>query len=88
MYMDEGPGKNYFAWSCALDGTRNADGPAPDGEEYFAMALFFASRRWGDGEGIFNYSREAKAILHECEMCIRDSVSSAAFLRAFCGICR
>ena len=26
MYMDEGPGKNYFAWSCALDGTRNADG--------------------------------------------------------------
>lgn len=22
MYMDEGPGKNYFAWSCALDGTR------------------------------------------------------------------
>ena len=66
MYMDEGPGKNYFAWSCALDGTRNADGPAPDGEEYFAMALFFASRRWGDGEGIFNYSREAKAILHEC----------------------
>lgn len=66
MYMDEGSGKNYFAWSCALDGTRNADGPAPDGEEYFAMALFFASRRWGDGEGIFNYSREAKAILHEC----------------------
>ena len=38
MYMDEGSGKNYFAWSCALDGTRNADGPAPDGEEYFAMA--------------------------------------------------
>ena len=51
MYMDEGPGKNYFAWSCALDGTRNADGPAPDGEEYFAMALFFASRRWGPFRG-------------------------------------
>lgn len=66
MYIEDGPGKNYFAWSCAVDGTRNADGPAPDGEEYFAMALFFASRRWGDGEGIFNYSSEARSILREC----------------------
>ena len=38
----------------------NAEGPAPDGEEYFAMALFFASARWGDGEGIFAYSKEAQ----------------------------
>lgn len=66
MYIEDGPGKNYFAWSCAVDGTRNADGPAPDGEEYFAMALFFASKRWGDGEGIFDYSSEARAILREC----------------------
>ena len=27
------------------------------------MALFFASHRWGDGEGIFDYSHEAKEIL-------------------------
>ena len=27
------------------------------------MALFFASHRWGDGEGIFDYSGEAKEIL-------------------------
>ena len=66
MYIEDGPGKNYFVWSCAVDGTRNADGPAPDGEEYCAMALFFASKRWGDGEGIFNYSSEARAILREC----------------------
>ncbi|MGN0351876.1 MAG: glycosyl hydrolase family 8 [Roseburia sp.] len=66
MYIESGPCKNYFAWSCGVDGTRNADGPAPDGEEYFAMALFFASRRWGDGTGILNYSEEAKAILREC----------------------
>lgn len=66
MWISEGPCYYYFAWSCALDGSHNADGPAPDGEEYFAMALFFASKRWGDGEGIFNYSKEAKAILHEC----------------------
>ena len=44
----------------------NAEGPAPDGEEFFAMALFFASNRWGDGDGIFAYSKEARAILSEC----------------------
>ena len=63
MFMEEGFSEGYFAWSCKVDGTKNAFGPAPDGEEYFAMALFFASHRWGDGEGIFEYSREAKEIL-------------------------
>ncbi len=66
MYMDEGYNEGYFAWSCALDGTKNADGPAPDGEEFYAMALFFASHRFGDGEGIFEYSKHAKDILHAC----------------------
>lgn len=76
MYMDAEALKNapsgssrnegYFAWSCALDGTKNAWGPAPDGEEFFAMALFFASHRWGDGEGIFNYSAQARTLLHDC----------------------
>ena len=63
MFMEEGTNEGYFAWSCAPDGTKNADGPAPDGEEFFAMALFFASHRFGDGEGIFEYSAEAKKIL-------------------------
>lgn len=63
MYMDSGMNEGYFAWSCKTDGTKNAYGPAPDGEEFFAMALLFASNRWGDGEGIFNYSHEAKEIL-------------------------
>ena len=66
MYMDEGENEGYFAWSCETDGTKNAYGPAPDGEEFFAMALFFASHRWGDGEGIFEYSKEAKDILRAC----------------------
>ena len=66
MYMDHGKNEGYFAWSCALNGKKNAEGPAPDGEEFFAMALFFASHRWGDGEGIFEYSREAKDILRAC----------------------
>ncbi len=66
MFMDYGKNEGYFAWSCALNGKKNAEGPAPDGEEFFAMALFFASHRWGDGEGIFEYSREAKDILRAC----------------------
>lgn len=66
MYMEEGRNEGYFAWSCKVTGEKNAYGPAPDGEEFFAMALFFASHRWGDGEGIFNYSKEAKEILKAC----------------------
>ncbi|MBQ7926679.1 MAG: xylanase [Lachnospiraceae bacterium] len=66
MYMDEGYNEGYFAWSCQTNGTKNAKGPAPDGEEFFAMALFFASHRWGDGEGMLNYSHEAKEILRAC----------------------
>lgn len=66
MYMTEGFNAGYFAWSCAPDGKKNANGPAPDGEEYFAMALFFASHRWGDGEGIYNYSHWARTILRDC----------------------
>lgn len=66
MYMEEGPCKGYFAWSVDPSGRKNAYGPAPDGEEFFAMALFFASHRFGDGEGIYNYSKEAKDLLHTC----------------------
>ena len=64
MYLDFGDYNGYFSWSHNLDGSRKHEGPAPDGEEYFAMALLFAGRRWGDGEGIFNYSKEAKDMLH------------------------
>jgi len=66
MWHESGRYKHYFAWSCQLDGTRNAEGPAPDGEEFFAMALLFASNRWGDGEYPFDYSVQAKQILTAC----------------------
>ena len=66
MYLEEGENKGYFAWSVDPSGRKNADGPAPDGEEFFAMALIFASHRWGDGEGIFNYSLKAKELLKVC----------------------
>ena len=72
MRMHEGPNAGYFAWSVQLDGKHNAEGPAPDGEEYFAMALLMASARWGDGEGLFDYSSQAREILrhvvHQKEM--------------------
>ena len=64
MYLEEGPNRGFFCWSNSLDGKKNSGGPAPDGEEYFAMALLFASHRWGDGEGIFDYSKEACDLLH------------------------
>ena len=44
----------------------NAWGAAPDGEEYFAMALFFAAHRWGNGEGLLNYEAQARELLHTC----------------------
>lgn len=66
MYMTEGYHAGYFAWSCAPDGTRLSNGPAPDGEEYFALALFFASHRWGDREAPFNYATQARDLLRTC----------------------
>ena len=63
MFQTDGEFKDYFAWSCKTTGEKNAEGPAPDGEEYYAMALFFADRRWGSREGIFDYAKEARAIL-------------------------
>jgi len=63
MWHATGDRRGYFAWQCAFDGTQLDPGSASDGEEWFATALFFASHRWGDGEGIFNYGREARALL-------------------------
>ena len=65
MQQAGGLNKGYFAWSLKPDGTPNDTGPAPDGEEYFAMALFFASHRWGDGPEPFNYGEQARYILRE-----------------------
>ena len=63
MQHEGGPLGGYFAWHTAYDGRRFSAGPAPDGEEWFVMALFFAAHRWGDGEDMFNYSAEAQKLL-------------------------
>jgi oligosaccharide reducing-end xylanase len=57
------PSVGYFAWSMNTDGTPRSAGAAPDGEEYFTMALYFAAHRWGNGKGIYNYQSEADKIL-------------------------
>jgi oligosaccharide reducing-end xylanase len=59
------PAKGYFSWSMKTDGTPLDEMPAPDGEEYFITALYFASTRWGDGEGIYAYKKEADRILSD-----------------------
>jgi oligosaccharide reducing-end xylanase len=57
------PSVGYFAWSMNTEGTPRATGAAPDGEEYYVMALYFAAHRWGNGRGIYNYQQEADRIL-------------------------
>lgn len=63
MLNRSGPYEGFFAWSVQPNGRHNSDGPAPDGEEYYAMALFFAAARWGDGEPSRDYSAQARSIL-------------------------
>ena len=64
LYHADGPMRGYFAWHGDFEGRQLDRGPASDGEEWFVMALFFASHRWGSGEGILNYEGEAQALLH------------------------
>jgi oligosaccharide reducing-end xylanase len=57
------PTVGYFAWSMATDNSPRSTGPAPDGEEYFVMSLYFAAHRWGNGKGIYDYQAQADKIL-------------------------
>jgi oligosaccharide reducing-end xylanase len=64
MKFTSGPHAGYFAWHCKTDGTVLDSTAASDGEEWFTMSLLFASARWGNGTGIFNYRAQALDILH------------------------
>jgi oligosaccharide reducing-end xylanase len=59
MRHDSGPRRGWFSWHCARDGRRLSQNPASDGEEWIAMALFFAAHRWDAP----SYLGEAQAIL-------------------------
>ncbi len=59
------PSFGYFSWSMKTNGVANDEMPAPDGEQYFATALYFAAARWGNGTGIYNYRAEADRLLSD-----------------------
>jgi oligosaccharide reducing-end xylanase len=57
--------KYYFRWQGTVNGSTVNFGattvPAPDGDEYFAAALYLADQRWGSA-GAVNYKQEADNI--------------------------
>ena len=57
------PSVGYFKWSMNIDGTPRSETPAPDGEEYFVMSLYFAANRWGSGKGLYDYDAHADHLL-------------------------
>ncbi len=59
------PSYGFFSWQVNYDGTVMSELPAPDGEEYYAMALYFAANRWGSGKGIYDYKACADRLLHD-----------------------
>jgi oligosaccharide reducing-end xylanase len=64
--LHKDPSDPLFGWSdwhTTTTGQPLADGPAPDGETWFITAHYFASTRWGDGSGRWNYSAVADMIL-------------------------
>ena len=63
MQHTSGEYEGYFAWKMRTDGSKMENTPASDGEDYFVTSLLFASARWGNGEGIYNYNKEAQEIL-------------------------
>ena len=64
MYHPSGPFQGYFAWHNTTSGSIIDNNPATDGDQWFAMALFMASGRWGNGQGIYNYQASAQSILN------------------------
>lgn len=57
------PSFGFFAWQARTNGARMSQFVAPDGEEYYVTALYFAAHRWGHGKGIYNYQAEADQLL-------------------------
>jgi oligosaccharide reducing-end xylanase len=57
------PSSGFFAWQARTNGVRMSQFVAPDGEEYFVMALYFAAHRWGSGKGIYDYQAQADELL-------------------------
>lgn len=65
LYVSEinHPSYGFFAWQARTNGVRMSQFVAPDGEEYYVMALYFAAHRWGSGKGIYDYQTQADELL-------------------------
>jgi oligosaccharide reducing-end xylanase len=66
LHAGDRPGQSLLWLFRVVDGHRRQRAQhraAPDGEEFFAMALYFAANRWGNGTGIYDYKAEADRIL-------------------------
>ena len=65
LYVSETnhPSCGFFAWQARTNGVRMSQFVAPDGEEYFVTALYFAAHRWGNGKGIYDYRAQADELL-------------------------
>lgn len=57
------PSHGFFAWQARTNGVRMSQFVAPDGEEYYVMALYLAAHRWGNGKGIYDYKAQADELL-------------------------
>jgi len=57
------PSFGFFSWQAKTNGATMSEFVAPDGEEYYVTALYFAANRWGSGQGIYNYKKQADDLL-------------------------
>jgi oligosaccharide reducing-end xylanase len=74
---------NIIAWQVYTNGSVKGSGGAPDGDEWFAAALIFASKRWGNTSGQYNYATEAQKTLDLVRT--NDFSSTYTLVRYFAG---
>jgi oligosaccharide reducing-end xylanase len=64
-HMQQNQKYGLFSWKCTPQGEVLETDAATDADEMIAMALFFASNRWGDGASPYDYSVQAEDILNK-----------------------
>jgi len=65
LYVSETnhPSFGFFRWQARTNGMAMSQFVAPDGEEYYVTTLYLAAHRWGNGQGIYNYKKQADELL-------------------------
>lgn len=56
------PQQGYSRWHVHTNGGQEDEGSASDGETFAVSALIYASSRWGDSTGLYNYTKEVQFI--------------------------